>query len=498
MNYNLYQRFERNFPSDLEQPALVNKHGVIATFRDIIEQSARMANTLSRMGAVKGDRITVQVEKSIAALWLYLGCLRAGLVFHPLNTGYQKTELNYFLGNAEPKIIVGDVQTTPLLQELAGSDIKVIDIAELATSSLDTEAAHTDISMEKDDLAALLYSSGTTGVPKGIMLSHGNLVSNAETLVSAWGFTPADTLLHALPIFHVHGLFVGISCSLMSGSSMYWLESYSVESVLQALPECSVMMGVPTYYTRLLAYDEFDRTHAKSVRLFISGSAPLLPETFRAFETHTGHRILERYGMTETGMNSSNPLDGDRLAGTVGPALPGVSIRISDNENQSVRSGEVGTIQIKGPNVFKGYWRMPEKTAEDFTADGYFNTGDQGLLDDAGYLSIIGREKDMIITGGLNVYPKEIELLLDEQPGIQESAVFGVSHADFGEGVVAAIVETRRGSLTDGEVIQSVRSELAGFKVPKAVVFLEELPRNTMGKVQKKQLRDTYADLLSS
>ena len=498
MNYNLYQRFERNFPSDLEQPALVNKHGVIATFRDIIKQSARMANTLSRMGAVKGDRITVQVEKSIAALWLYLGCLRAGLVFHPLNTGYQKTELNYFLSNAEPKIIVGDVQTTPLLQELAGSDIKVIDIAELATSSLDTEAAHTDISMEKDDLAALLYSSGTTGVPKGIMLSHGNLVSNAETLVSAWGFTPADTLLHALPIFHVHGLFVGISCSLMSGSSMYWLEGYSVDSVLQALPECSVMMGVPTYYTRLLANDEFDRTHAKSVRLFISGSAPLLPETFRAFETHTGHRILERYGMTETGMNSSNPLDGDRLAGTVGPALPGVSIRISDNENQSVRSGEVGTIQIKGPNVFQGYWRMPEKTAEDFTADGYFNTGDQGLLDDAGYLSIIGREKDMIITGGLNVYPKEIELLLDEQPGIQESAVFGVSHADFGEGVVAAIVETRRGSLTDGEVIQSVRSELAGFKVPKAVVFLEELPRNTMGKVQKKQLRDTYADLLSS
>ena len=352
--------------------------------------------------------------------------------------------------------------------------------------------------MEKDELAALLYSSGTTGVPKGIMLSHGNLVSNAETLVSAWGFTSADTLLHALPIFHVHGLFVGISCSLMSGSSMYWLEGYSVDSVLQALPECSVMMGVPTYFTRLLANDEFDRSHAKSVRLFISGSAPLLPETFRAFETRTGHRILERYGMTETGMNSSNPLDGDRLAGTVGPALPGVSIRISDNENQSVRSGEVGTIQIKGPNVFQGYWRMPEKTAEDFTADGYFNTGDQGLLDDAGYLSIIGREKDMIITGGLNVYPKEIELLLDEQPGIQESAVFGVAHADFGEGVVAAIVETRRGSLTDGEVIQSVRSELAGFKVPKAVVFLDELPRNTMGKVQKKKLRDTYADLLSS
>ena len=498
MSYNLYQRFERNFPDDLEQPALINERGVIATFRDIIDQSARVANTLSRMGAVKGDRVTVQVEKSIAALWLYLGCLRAGLVFHPLNTGYQKTELNYFLSNAEPKIIVGDVQTTPLLQELAGSDIKVIDIAELATSSLDTEAAHTDISMEKDDLAALLYSSGTTGVPKGIMLSHGNLVSNAETLVSVWGFTPADTLLHALPIFHVHGLFVGISCSLMSGSSMYWLEGYSVDSVLQALPECSVMMGVPTYYTRLLANDEFDRSHAKSVRLFISGSAPLLPETFRAFETRTGHRILERYGMTETGMNSSNPLDGDRLAGTVGPALPGVSIRISDNENQSVRSGEVGTIQIKGPNVFQGYWRMPEKTAEDFTADGYFNTGDQGTLDDSGYLSIIGREKDMIITGGLNVYPKEIELLLDEQPGIQESAVFGVAHADFGEGVVAAIVETRRGSLTDGEVIQSVRSELAGFKVPKAVVFLDELPRNTMGKVQKKKLRDTYADLLSS
>jgi len=497
MSHNLYQRFASHFPSDLDSPVLVDNNGVIATYRDLTEQSARMAGALTTLGAVAGDRVTVQVEKSIDALWLYLGCLRAGLVFHPLNTAYQSSELEYFLGNAEPRIVVGDNHTTALLADIAGPDSVVTDITSLVAAAQASPTDFATVASAPDDLAALLYSSGTTGVPKGIMLSHNNLVSNAETLVSAWGFSANDTLLHALPIFHVHGLFVGISCALMSGSAMYWLNAYAVDPVLNALPQCSVMMGVPTYYTRLLSAENFSESHAESVRLFISGSAPLLPETFQAFEARTGKRILERYGMTETGMNSSNPLDGERLAGTVGPALPGVTIRVTDAQNEPVPTGEVGSVQVKGPNVFQGYWRLPDKTAEDFTPDGFFNTGDQGTLSKENYLSIIGREKDMIISGGLNIYPKEIELLLDEQPGIQESAVFGVAHADFGEGVVAAVVETSPGQLTAADVVQSVRSKLAGFKVPKAVVFLQELPRNTMGKVQKKQLRDTYSELLS-
>ena len=497
MSHNLYHRFASNFPADGGKPVLIDGNGVVATYQIMEEKSARIANLLTEMGTAIGDRVTVQVDKSTDALWLYLGCLRAGLVFHPLNTAYQANELEYFLDNAEPRIVVGDEETTSLLQTIAGPESTVIDIATLADHAREASTEFDTTTSAPDDLAALLYSSGTTGVPKGIMLSHGNLVSNAETLVLAWGFTAPDTLLHALPIFHVHGLFVGISCTLMSGSCMYWLNGYGVEPVLNALPQCSVMMGVPTYYTRLLASDTFNRAHAESMRLFVSGSAPLLPETFHAFEERTGHRILERYGMTETGMNSSNPLEGERLAGMVGPALPSVEIRVTDADDQPVATGEVGDVQVRGPNVFQGYWKLPEKTAEDFTNDGFFNTGDQGTLDNRGYLSIMGREKDMIICGGLNVYPKEIEMLLDKRPGIEESAVFGVAHADFGEGVVAAIVESNPGKLRETDVIQSVKSQLAGFKVPKAVVFLDELPRNTMGKVQKKQLRDTFKDLLS-
>ena len=323
MSHNLYQRFASHFPSDLDSPVLVDNNGVIATYRDLTEQSARMAGALTTLGAVAGDRVTVQVEKSIDSLWLYLGCLKAGLVFHPLNTAYQSSELEYFLGNAEPRIVVGDNHTTALLADIAGPDSVVTDITSLVAAAQASPTDFATVASAPDDLAALLYSSGTTGVPKGIMLSHNNLVSNAETLVSAWGFSANDTLLHALPIFHVHGLFVGISCALMSGSAMYWLNAYAVDPVLNALPQCSVMMGVPTYYTRLLSAENFSESHAESVRLFISGSAPLLPETFQAFEARTGKRILERYGMTETGMNSSNPLDGERLAGTVGPACRG-------------------------------------------------------------------------------------------------------------------------------------------------------------------------------
>lgn len=497
MNENLYHRFSENFPSDPSTPVVIGPDGVIADYAALDAAAARFANTLTCMGAKIGDRVTVQVEKSLSALWLYLACLRAGLVFHPLNTAYQTSELEYFLGNAEPKIVVGDGNTVPLLQEVAAKSSRVTTIDELAASAADASDSFTTVDSAADDLAALLYSSGTTGVPKGIMLSHRNLSTNSDTLVEAWGFTGEDVLLHALPIFHVHGLFVATGCVLMSGAKMYWLNGYAINQVLEAMPSCSVMMGVPTYYTRLLGSDEFTKGHAESIRLFVSGSAPLLTETFDAFEARTGHRILERYGMTETGMSSSNPLEGDRVAGTVGPPLTGVEIRVVNADGVTLPAGEPGAVQVKGPNVFQGYWKLPEKTAMDFTDDGYFDTGDQGMIDDMGYLSIIGREKDMIISGGLNIYPKEVELLLDEQSGISESAVFGVAHADFGEGVVAAVVETEPGSLTDAEVIQSVKSQLAGFKVPKAVVFLNELPRNTMGKVQKKQLRDTYKDLLS-
>lgn len=497
MNNNLYNRFAASFPPDSSTPVLFDESGTIATYAQLEAASARYANLLVELGASPGDRVTVQVGKSVEALWLYLGCIRAGLVFHPLNTAYQESELEYFLGNAEPRVVVGDSGTVELLSKLGASSSDVITIEEFATRAADQPAGFETFESSGDDLAALLYSSGTTGVPKGIMLSHANLVSNAETLVDAWGFTAQDKLLHALPIYHVHGLFVGIGCVLMSGSSMYWLNGYNVDDLLAALPQSTVMMGVPTYYTRLLSSDKFSRAHCETMRLFVSGSAPLLMETFHAFNERTGHDILERYGMTETGMNSSNPLDGERLSGTVGPALPGVEIRIADAVDKPLPVGEVGGVQVKGPNVFQGYWRLPEKTVEDFTADGFFNTGDQGMIDANGYLSIIGREKDMIISGGLNIYPKEIELLLDETPGVVESAVFGVPHADFGEGVVAAIVEQNAGQLSEADVIAAVKSRLASFKVPKAVVFLLELPRNTMGKVQKKQLRETYTDLLS-
>jgi malonyl-CoA/methylmalonyl-CoA synthetase len=348
-----------------------------------------------------------------------------------------------------------------------------------------------------DDMAALLYSSGTTGLPKGIMLTHANLLRNTEALVEAWGFTDEDRLLHALPIFHVHGLFVAIGCVMLSGASMRWLPSYNVREVMRFLPECTVMMGVPTYYTRLLGQSDFNESLTTGIRLFVSGSAPLLEETFIDFEARTGHRILERYGMTETNMNTSNPLDGERKPGTVGPPLPGVEVRITDNDNQELETGEIGNLQVRGPNVFIGYWKMPDKTAEDFTEDGFFNTGDKGRIDEDGYVSIVGRAKDMVITGGLNVYPKEIELFIDDLPGVSESAVIGVPHADFGEGVVAVVVPENAADASEADVVAACKTSLANFKVPKRVVFVDELPRNTMAKVQKNVLRDTYEGLLT-
>jgi malonyl-CoA/methylmalonyl-CoA synthetase len=497
-NANLYAHFQQRFPVDLDTQLLVTAEGRSVTYSDAEQASARIANCLLQLGATPGDRVTVQVEKSTENLFLYLACLRAGLVYHPLNTAYKASELAYFLGNAEPAIVIcgsNAVATIDSVQPDSGV-LALLTLDPDGSGSLMERAADASVvaavaQCDGSDMAALLYSSGTTGQPKGIMLSHNNLRWNAECLVEAWGFSAADRLLHMLPIYHVHGLFVGVSCVLMSGASMIWHSSFSDKAAVTALPDSTVMMGVPTFYTRLLANPDFGPQSCASMRLFISGSAPLLAETFVEFQERTGHTILERYGMTETGMNTSNPLQGERRAGTVGPTLPGVTVRVVDEGGEPVALGETGNLQVRGPNVFPGYWRMPEKTAEDFTADGFFNTGDKATIDTEGYVSIVGRAKDMVISGGLNIYPKEIELVIDDMAGVRESAVIGVPHADFGEAVVAVIVPDGIAP-TGEEVIEHCKSQLANFKVPKRVEVIDTLPRNAMGKVQKNLLRERF------
>ena len=502
-NANLYAHFKKKFPSNLNKPLLLTPDGRSVTYAEADKASAKIANALGHLGVTAGDRVSVQVEKSVESLFLYLACLRAGLVYHPLNTAYTASELTYFLGNAEPSIVVCAADEVATIETvLSESSVKPVlsmnadgsgTLMELATeASAEADVAHS----EGTDLAALLYSSGTTGQPKGIMLSHDNLRKNVEALVTAWEFSATDRLLHMLPIYHVHGLFVGVGCVLMSGASMLWHGGFNDKAAIAALPECSVMMGVPTFYTRLLANPDFGRKCCANMRLFISGSAPLLTETFNDFQIRTGHTILERYGMTETGMNTSNPLRGERRAGTVGRALPGVSIRIVDDQGEPVKIGETGSeagnLQLQGPNVFPGYWRMPEKTAEDFTADGFFNTGDKATIDADGYVSIVGRAKDMVITGGLNVYPKEIELVIDDMVGVKESAVIGIPHRDYGEAVVAIIVPDGEAPTAE-DVLAYCKTRLANFKVPKRVDIVETLPRNAMGKVQKNLLREEYS-----
>jgi malonyl-CoA/methylmalonyl-CoA synthetase len=435
---------------------------------------------LAQRAVVAGDRVVAQVEKSPEAVALYLACLRLGAVFVPLNTAYTEVEIAYFLGDAEPRIAVGVANGVPL--------------AELVRN----ESASTPApAMQPSDLAALLYTSGTTGRSKGAMLTRANLASNAVTLAQAWRFTQRDVLLHALPIFHVHGLFVAINTVLAAGSSMLFLSKFDPHEVVQLLPESTVMMGVPTFYTRLLQLPAFTRERCASIRLFVSGSAPLLAETHREFRERTGHAILERYGMSETLMNTSNPYDGERVAGSVGPPLPGVEVRVADPESgrplPDVES--VGMIEVRGPNVFRGYWRMPEKTAADFRADGFFITGDIGRFDRRGYLFIVGRAKDLIISGGYNVYPVEVETELDALAGVVESAVIGVPHPDFGEGVTAVVVPRAGATLDEGSLRAALEQRLAKYKLPKRIVFVSEMPRNAMGKVQKAELRQRYRDL---
>lgn len=499
-NANLYAHYQQHFPADFDT-LLLTADGRDVTYAEAEEASARIANSLVQLGAAPGDRITVQVEKSVENLFLYLACLRAGLVYHPLNTAYTAAELAYFLGDAEPTLVICSGAAVSTIESvLPGHGVNAVLclnadgsgslMALAAAASAEAAVAR----CEGSQMAALLYSSGTTGRPKGIMLSHDNLRTNAETLVKIWGFSAADRLLHMLPIYHVHGLFVAVSCVLMSGARMAWHSGYNDKTAIAAMPDCTVMMGVPTYYTRLLSNPDFGPECCSNMRLFISGSAPLLAETFVEFEVRSGHTILERYGMSETGMNTSNPLCGERRAGTVGLPLPGVTVRIVDDAGEPLTEGEIGNLQVQGPNVFCGYWRMPKKTAEDFTSDGFFNTGDKATIDADGYVSIVGRAKDLVICGGLNVYPKEIELVIDDMAGIKESAVIGVPHADFGEAVVAVIVaDVETVVPTADEVRAHCRTQLANFKIPKRVEVIDALPRNAMGKVQKNVLRERFS-----
>ena len=500
---NLFSELKDHW-REAEKPAIETAGGKCYGYRDVDEGSARLANALAAMGVKPGDRVAVQADKSPEALFLYLACLRAGAAYLPLNTAYTQAELDYFLKDSEPALFVCRPQDEAAAVNLcAGAGVPNChalgaagdgSLMALAAAQANT---FSDVPRAADDLAAILYTSGTTGRSKGAMLSHANLSSNAKALIETWRFTAGDVLLHALPIFHVHGLFVASNVALMAGASMLFLPKFDADEVFRLLPRATVMMGVPTFYVRLAADPRLTREAAQTMRLFISGSAPLLPETFRQFRECTGHTILERYGMTETGMNTSNPYEGERVAGTVGLPLPGIEARVVAPETGAVLGAEeIGMIEVRGPNVFKGYWRMPDKTKAEFREDGFFITGDLGKIDAQGYVHIVGRGKDLVISGGYNVYPKEVESEIDAIEGVTESAVIGVPHPDFGEGVVAAVVKTKAG-LTEAEILEPLKKRLANYKLPKRVVFVESLPRNTMGKVQKNVLRDDYRDIFS-
>ena len=495
---NLFTALRQGFPADLDRTA-IDAEGALYTWRDLDRASAMLANLLVLLDLPAGSRVAAHTDKSVEALLLYLAVLRAGLVYLPLNPAYQQAELEHFLRDAEPALVVCAGRNFGWVSKLAFqlgtayvftlNDDRSGTLLDRAAQMPDT---HTPVPLKAGDLAAILYTSGTTGRSKGAMLSHGNLLANAQTLKTYWDWRPGDVLIHALPIFHVHGLFVASHGALLNGSAMLWLNRFDPRAVIERLPRATVFMGVPTLYVRLLAEASLTREACRQMRLFISGSAPLLIETFKDFEARTGHVILERYGMSETVMLTSNPCraaDGARVGGTVGPALPGVGVRVVRADGQACDVDEIGDVQVSGPNVFSGYWRLPEKTAEEFTLDGWFKTGDVGRFDGKQYLTIVGRSKDVIITGGFNVYPAEIESYLNEMPGVAESAVIGVPHPDFGEAVVA-VVTARPGQAVDAAgLIAALKARIAGFKVPKQVDVVPELPRNAMGKVQKNLLR---------
>ncbi len=492
MTVNLFQRLERSIVA-LDRPAITTPDGGRVSYADLIAGAGRLANVLVARGVKPGDRVAVQVEKSVPALVLYLATLRAGAVYLPLNTAYTLAEVEYFLTDAEPTLVVCDPakrEGVAALAKKVGASVETLDstghgtLTELAASASST---FTTVSRTGDDLAAILYTSGTTGRSKGAMLTHDNLVSNALTLKELWRFTADDVLIHALPIYHVHGLFVASNVVLFAGASMTFLPKLDPDAILALMPRSTVLMGVPTFYVRLLQHTGLSTETASRMRLFVSGSAPLLAETHREWSARTGHAILERYGMTETNIITSNPYDGDRVPGAVGLPLPGVSVRVRD-----------GVIEVKGPNVFKGYWRMPDKTAAEIRADGFFITGDLGKIDERGYVHILGRGKDLVITGGFNVYPKEVEEEIDAIHGVAESAVIGVPHHDFGEGVTAVVVRSSGSAIDERSILAVLEGRLAKFKLPKRVLFVDELPRNTMGKVQKNVLRERFAALYAA
>ena len=478
--------------------------GQTLTHAAFLEMAAQYAHVLSALGLATGDRVAVQVAKSPQALAVVAACVQAGIVFLPLNTAYTADEVQYFVADSGARLLICDAASREGLIPVAkgcGAALETMNAdgsGTFASRAEDMPTQFDTVDRDADDLAAFLYTSGTTGRSKGAMLTQENLLSNAEVLTEYWRFTSDDVLLHALPIFHTHGLFVATNITLLAGGSMIFLPKFDQEAVLHHLPQATAMMGVPTFYTRLLGDARFTHELASHMRLFVSGSAPLLADTHVQFEARTGHRILERYGMTETNMNTSNPYEGERRAGTVGFALPGIEVKITDSQTgDALPQGEIGEIEVRGPNVFKGYWNMPEKTAEELRADGFFITGDLGQIDGDGYLQIVGRNKDLVISGGYNIYPKEIELLLDDQPGVLESAVIGVPHPDFGETVVGLVVG-EQGADPDLEAISaSIGASLARFKQPKKLILVPELPRNTMGKVQKNALRAQYGGLFA-
>lgn len=501
MSDNLFDILQAGI-TDPAATAIETVDGRRIDYGELVACTGRMANTLVGLGVLPGDRVAVQVEKSVEAIILYLATVRAGAVFLPLNTAYTPAEVSYFIGDAQPRVFVCDPAKAQLLAPIAaetGARLMTLDgdgQGTLTDEVEDAPAEFATVARDSDDLAALLYTSGTTGRSKGAMLTHGNLVSNTLALREAWRYSADDVLIHALPIFHTHGLFVATNITLFSGASMIFLPKFDPARIMALMDRATVLMGVPTFYVRLLQEPALDRDKTAAMRLFVSGSAPLLAETHREWQARTGHAILERYGMTETNMNSSNPYEGARVAGTVGMALPGTEIIVTDPDTGTeLPQGEIGMVEVRGPNVFKGYWQMPEKTAAELRANGFFITGDLGKFDEAGYLHIVGRGKDLIITGGYNVYPKEIETEIDALPGVSESAVIGLPHGDLGEGVTAVVVPSGTPALTEAEVLAPLQDRLARFKQPRRVLFVEELPRNTMGKVQKNLLRDKFADL---
>lgn len=500
MNANLFNRLEGSI-RDVGKVAIQEPKGKTYTYAELVSLSGRLANVLVARGVKPGDRVAVQVEKSVAAIALYLATLRAGAIFLPLNTAYTLAEIEYFVGDAEPSMVICDPERksgTALIAAKVGALVETLDPfgeGSLADAAANSMPEFETVERGPDDLAAILYTSGTTGRSKGAMLTHGNLLSNALSLIDTWRFSSSDVLIHALPIYHTHGLFVATNITLFSGAEMIFLPKFDADQILDCMPAATVLMGVPTFYVRLLQSSGLPEA-SREMRLFISGSAPLLAETHVEWNRRTGHAILERYGMTETNMNTSNPYDDERVPGTVGMPLPGVSVQITDPETGAVLgANEVGMIEVKGPNVFKGYWRMPEKTAAEMRASGFFITGDLGKIDERGYLHILGRGKDLVITGGFNVYPKEVEEEIDALPEVIESAVIGIPHRDFGEGVTAVVVRNAGSAIDEAAILTAISDRLAKFKHPKRVVFVNELPRNTMGKVQKSVLRDQFKEL---